>query len=249
MTEISLLFMVAIFFVALLYASVGHGGASGYLAVLSLGTFSTLEMASSALVLNLLVAGAAFIAFGVAKHFSWRLLLPFVAGSIPAAFLGGRLSVSPNLYGGLLAAILLLAAYRLWIRIGTATEQVPTPPSLRVALPTGAGVGLLSGIVGVGGGIFLSPLLLLRQWANAKTTAAVSSAFILVNSLAGIAGRISSGQFQPGLVISLAGVAFSGGLLGAYFGAGRFSSTILKRLLAVVLLLASIKMILRLVST
>lgn len=233
-----------IFLVALAYSSVGHGGASGYLAALTLFSLAASKMVPSALVLNLLVAGMAFVSFARAGHFSRRLLLPFVATSIPAAFLGGLIPVSVRTYSFLLAGALLFAAFRLIYSMGGAeSEPSYKPPSVAVSLPVGAVLGFVSGMVGVGGGIFLSPLLLLLRWADAKRTAAVSAAFIFLNSAAGLYGHLSRTQMDwPGM-LPLVAAAFSGGLVGSYLGAWRLPSVWLRRILGIVLLVAAFKLV------
>ena len=233
--------------VAFLYASVGHGGASGYLAVLALFGFAMAQMKSSALVLNLLIAAVSFWAFKKAKHFEWRLFWPFAVTSVPFSFIGGYLILPPKLYGLVLAPTLFFAAARLAL-LGPAPSPSPVNgegkgPGLPVALGAGAGIGLLSGMVGVGGGIFLSPLMLLMDWADAKRVAAVSALFIWVNSLAGLAGYLAHGGTLPAFQGSLALAALSGGVAGAHLGANRFDSPTLKKLLAVVLLMASWKLL------
>ena len=231
--------------VAALYSSVGHGGASGYLAVLSLFAYTTREMSSTALVLNVLVSTIGFVAFLRAKHFRFALAWPFLLLSIPGAFLGGLVHVSEEAYYMLLAAVLLVAAYRLsrngsFVQNVTVTKKV----SLEIALPVGAGIGFLSGVVGVGGGIFLSPLMILLGWAEPKQTAAVAAFFILVNSIAGIGGRLVQHTFDVRSMVPFLVAAFLGGLLGSYFGANKFTGMILRRVLAVVLLLAAGKLVL-----
>ncbi len=182
--------LVPVFFViALAYASVGHGGASGYLAALSFFAFCPDEMATTALTLNLFVAGIALMSFARAGHFVGRLTWPFVVASVPAAFLGGLIPVSVRFYQVLLAIALGVAAVRLSLDLRGREEGRVVRPSLALALPTGGGIGWLSGVVGVGGGIFLSPFLLLLRWATPKQTAAASAAFILINSAAGLCGR------------------------------------------------------------
>lgn len=236
------------FIVAVLYASVGHGGASGYLALLSLAPAALApdQMAATALTLNLFVAGMGWLAFARAGHFVGRLAWPFLVASVPAAFLGGATPVSVRIYAALLAGALFIAALRLFM---TGRHQDPLkPPRLGVAVPVGAGIGWLSGVVGVGGGVFLSPLLLLLRWANAKQTAAVSACFILVNSASGLAGRFVRGAVDYGTLWPLLLAAFAGGLLGSRLGANHFSGALLKRLLAVVLLVAALKL-LRMVIT
>lgn len=233
-----------VFLVAAAYSSVGHGGASGYLAVLSFFGFAPAAMAPSALVLNLLVAGLAFFSYWRAGHFAWSLLWPFLVASVPCAYLGGRLGVSPRVYLVLLATALLFAAFRLALKTTKLSEEsfLKVPP-LVVALPVGAGIGVLSGMVGVGGGIFLSPLILLAGWADAKRTAAASAAFIWVNSVAGLFGQLTRVSVDWTSLGWLVGAAFAGGVLGSWLGAQRFRSLWLRRILAVVLLTAAVKLL------
>ena len=235
--------VVLIFLVAMVYASVGHGGASGYLAVMSLmGGYLPAAMSTSALVLNLLVAGMAWLTFWQAGHGSWSLLWPFAASSVPAAFVGGWLPVSAQTYRWLLAGCLLLAAVRLCLpsmRDGTCRQA----PPLAVTLPVGGVLGVMSGIVGVGGGIFLSPLMVLLRWADVKRVAAISAAFIVVNSLAGLAGRLIGGRFLVGSLAPLVLAAFAGGVLGSRLGANHVSGVWLRRVLAGVLVVAAGKLV------
>lgn len=234
----------AFFAIALLYASVGHGGASGYLAVLSLlpGAFHPGQMTTTALTLNLLVAGTAMIAFLRAGHFSPRLTWPFVVASVPTAFLGGLAFVSVRAYAVLLAASLAVAAVRLLIPRPRDHQEAVKRPALPLALLIGGAIGWLSGIVGVGGGIFLSPVLLLCRWADPKQTAASAACFILVNSLAGLSGRLARHAVEYGTSWPLLCAAFLGGVVGARLGANHFSGRTLKQLLAIVLLGASVKL-------
>lgn len=231
------------FVIAVLYASVGHGGASGYLAVLSFLGARPGAMAMTALTLNLVVAGIALGSFARAGHLNGRLAWPFIAASVPAAFLGGATPVSVQMYAALLASSLFVGALRLAITVRRQEAGSITPPSWAVAVPVGAGIGWFSGVVGVGGGIFLSPLLLLLRWANAKQTAAASACFILVNSAAGLAGRFTRGATDYGMLWPLLMAACAGGLLGSRLGANHFSEMLLKRLLAVVLLTAAVKLL------
>lgn len=232
------------FLVALIYSSVGHGGASGYLAVLSFFAVPREQMATSALCLNLLVAGIAFYSFCKAGYFSWELTWPFVLGSIPAAFLGGLIKIPPASYDKLLAVALVFAGIRLILDGEKKIELVHHLPPLWVSLPVGGAIGFLSGIVGVGGGIFLSPLLILYRWADTKKIAATSAFFILVNSASGLWGRCARGGFQmPSYLIGLLLVAFFGGIVGSRIGARRFSNLWLKRVLALVLWMAVVKIV------
>ncbi len=239
---------VLIFIVAALYSSVGHGGASGYLAVLSFFAVAPATMGSTALTLNVLVAGVALFSYLRAGHLSWRLAWPFILLSIPAAFIGGLVKVSEKTYFVLLALALVIAAYRLAMSAtGSVEGSEFKRVKLSVSLPAGGAIGLLSGIVGVGGGIFLSPVMLLFRWADAKKTSAVAALFIVVNSFAGLAGRLVKGELAIGGFGPLVAVAFLGGLLGSYYGANRFSGVVLRRLLAVVLIVAALKMIVSLI--
>jgi hypothetical protein len=242
--ELLTLLLGLIFFVAFAYSSVGHGGASGYLAALSFFGFAPAAMAPSALLLNLLVAGLSFVAYWRAGHFVWRLLWPFLLTSIPFAFLGGLLGISPRVYLVLLAAVLLFASFRLFVNpTASQQESFVSPPTFWVALPVGAAIGFLSGMVGVGGGIFLSPLVILLGWADAKRTAAVSAAFIWINSVAGLYGHLSRTSVDWPTMLWLVGAAFIGGALGSTLGARRFRGLWLRRILAVVLLFAVLKLL------
>jgi hypothetical protein len=181
-------------------------------------------------------------------HLSWRLAWPFIVLSIPAAFVGGFLHVSETIYDLLLSFALIFAAFRLALNAVSPTQPNDfRTVSLPVSVPVGAGIGLLSGVVGVGGGIFLSPLMILFRWADAKKTSAVAALFIVVNSLAGLAGRVAKGNLAIDGFAPLIAVAFLGGLIGSYFGANKFSGLVLRRLLALVLVIAATKMILSLI--
>lgn len=236
---------MAIFLVALVYASVGHGGASGYLAVLAVfTTASPAQMSTTALILNLFVAGIAWKTFWQAGHGSGRLIWPLLLGSIPCALLGGGLRVSSQVYDGLLAVALAFAAGRLAL---SASSSSP-PASIRrprgsLALVAGGVIGLISGLVGVGGGIFLSPLMILCRWADAKQAAAASACFIVLNSAAGLLGRFAAGQLDGGSSLPLAGAALAGGIVGSRLGAGRLPNPALRRVLAGVLMIAVAKRI------
>lgn len=227
---------------AVLYSSVGHGGASAYLAVMSLFGLAPQVMRPAALVLNLIVAGIAAVGFARAGWFRWRLFWPFAVTSIPFAFLGGAITLPDVVYRRVLGLVLLFAAYRLW-RIFRGSEQRLHMPPLASALLWGAAIGLLSGLTGVGGGIFLSPLLLLAHWAEPKPTAAVSAAFIWVNSFAGLLGKPASLAALPAGIALWALAAAAGGILGAGLGSRRLPSLVLRRLLAVVLVVAGGKLL------
>lgn len=234
-----------IFVVAFLYSSVGHGGASGYLAVLSFLRVNPQEMATTALVLNVFVSLTAFILFLRAKHFSFKLTLPFVIASIPASFIGGKIHLDEHSYSLLLAMVLLLAAFRLFINLPKKEHKHDKEPDLFYTIPAGACIGFLSGVVGIGGGIFLSPLIILMNWADIKKTAATSALFILVNSLSGLLGRITEGTFVFNHSIPFLIAAFIGGIAGSYLGSQKFSGDFLRKMLAVVLVIAAGKLVMK----
>ena len=239
-----LLVSILIFLVAALYSSVGHGGASGYLAILSFFALAPAMMSSTALILNVLVAGIGVVAFSRAKHLSLRLSWPFIILSIPAAFLGGLVRIPDNTYFLLLAFALFAAAVRLAFSFTLkGNEGILHAPSMVIALPIGGVVGFLSGIVGVGGGIFLSPIMILRRWADPKRTSAVSALFIVVNSIAGIVGRAARGGFEFSAAVPFIVAAFLGGLAGSHLGANKFSGMTLRRILSAVLLIAAFKLV------
>jgi hypothetical protein len=234
---------IAIFAVAALYASVGHGGASGYIAVLSLTALSPAEISTTALVLNILVAGIALISFARAGHLSMRRTWPFLLGSVPAAFAGGLIRVPDHTYYILVAVVLIVAAIRLVLPVLTTQDNLASSaPRNSTAISLGAGIGLLSGIVGVGGGIFLSPLMMLKRWAAAKQTAATAACFVTINSVAGLLGRLSSGSLDMGNIGFWPVIALAGGLLGSHLGARRFPTPVIRTALAAVLMIAAVKL-------
>lgn len=236
--------LTALFFVAaLLYASVGHAGASAYLAAMALVGAAPETMRPTALVLNLFVASIVIVRFARAGHLPWRSLVPLVIGSVPMAFLGGSVELPGEVYRPLVALVLVAGAWRL------ATAAAPTDDEQHAAVPpipgvvAGAGIGLLAGLTGTGGGIFLTPLLVLAAWTGTRDAAGLSGAFILVNSLAGLAGLLSGGfSLPPAIPIWVVAVA-AGGLIGSGLGAARFSILNLRRVLAFVLVLAAAKLV------
>lgn len=236
-------FFCILFVVALLYASVGHGGASGYLALMAVYNFTPDVMKPTALMLNLFVSLTSFLLYYKGGHFKWKVFLPFALASIPFSFLGGTISLDVQLYKKILGVLLLFPVIRFFILPNTDDNHLK-PTKLFISLLFGAIIGFLSGLIGIGGGILLSPILLLFNWTNQKQTAAISALFIFVNSIAGLAGQLSHGiQMDPSM-LSFVAIAFSGGLIGAWLGALKFNQQILKYTLAVVLLMASVKLIL-----
>lgn len=236
------LFYLLLFFVAFLYAAVGHGGASGYLALMVIYGVAPQEMKPTALILNLFVSLTSFIQYYRGGYFLKKLFIPIAAASVPLAFIGGVITVEENIYKRMLGVLLLFPVIRFFFFKNVQDKDLKAF-NLTLAIIIGAVVGLLSGMIGIGGGIILSPLLLLLQWSNQKQTAAISAAFIFVNSVAGLGGMLTQGvSFTPDMALYIA-VAFSGGLLGAYFGSKKFNQNVLKYVLASVLLLASYKLL------
>ncbi|MCC7401893.1 MAG: sulfite exporter TauE/SafE family protein [Chitinophagaceae bacterium] len=237
-----ILFFSLLFIVALLYSSVGHGGASGYLALMSFFSFSPETMRPTALLLNTFVSLIAFIQYYRGGHFRWQLFWPFAIASIPSAFLGGLITVDAHVYKIILGVLLLFPVVRLG-GLKFNEEKNTAKQNFTASLLIGASIGLLSGMIGIGGGIILSPVILLLHWANMKQTAAVSALFILVNSLSGLAGLFTKEFHFSTEMAWMIVVAVSGGVTGSYFGSLKVGGEILKKILAAVLLIASIKLL------
>ena len=242
MAENFILFYVLLFVVAFLYASVGHGGASGYLALMALFAVSPAVMKPTALLLNLFVSSTSFLQFYRAGHFKWKLFWPFAAASVPLSFIGGTMAIESAVYKKILGALLLVPVIRFFFFKNTDPKDF-RKANIPLALFIGGVIGLLSGMIGIGGGIILSPVMLLLKWADQKQTAAVSAAFIFVNSAAGLGGQLIKGFQFNSYMITYVGIAFAGGLCGAYFGALKFPQTVLKYLLASVLAVAGYKLL------
>jgi hypothetical protein len=233
-----------LFFVAaVLYSSVGHAGASGYLTAMALIGLAPGIMKPTALVLNIVVGVIALVRFSRASFFSWPLLWPFALGSVPFAFLGGAVQLPGHWYRILVGTILFLAAARLALE-SSASASATRPMPVLPAVAAGAAIGLLSGLTGTGGGIFLSPLLLFTGWAETRETGGVSAAFIVVNSLAGLAGNVSAIRGLPSTLPVWIVVVAAGGVIGSELGSRRVATHTFRRLLALVLLVAGLKLIL-----
>lgn len=239
----SIIFFILLFIVALLYASVGHGGASGYLALMAIYGFAPEVMKPSALILNLFVSLTSFIMFYKGGHFKWKLFLPFALASIPFSFLGGTITLDAAIYKKVLGVLLLFPVARFFFYPNTRDADLKSSNFI-ISLLIGAIIGFLSGLIGIGGGIILSPVLLLLNWTNQKQTAAISALFIFVNSIAGLAGQLSKGIQIDNTVFGFIAIAFIGGLGGAWLGSLRLNQLYLKYTLAIVLLMASVKLIL-----
>jgi len=234
---------VLLLIVAFLYASVGHGGASGYIAVLTLFNISMPVYKPVVLVLNIIIASIAFIQFYRAGYFKWSLAFPFLITSIPAAFIGSKYNTaSEHVYNLILGVALLFPIIRLLISSPAEKKQLK-PVQLLPALLWGAVIGLAAGFLNIGGGIFLSPVIILLAWGNTKDAAAVSSLFIVCNSLAGLAAAgFNNGSFNSTSYIWIT-AAVAGGLTGAYLGSHRFKLTTVRYILSAVLCIAAVKLI------
>jgi uncharacterized membrane protein YfcA len=235
------LLFLAVGIIAFLYSSVGHAGASGYIAVMALWGLSPVTIRPTALVLNILVASIGAFQFWRAGHFSWKLFWPFALLSVPAAYFGGYLQLRASILKVVIGLVLLFSAARLFFRRTDPPETCPPAPP--TALGVGAAIGFLSGLTGTGGGIFLTPLMLFFHWAHIRQAAATSALFILVNSIAGLTGFVSAKQPVPFLALILAAAAISGGALGSYLGSRRFPVRTISILLATVLVIAGAKLI------
>ena len=239
-----LLLSFLIFAAAILYSSAGQAGGSGYLAAMAFVGLAPHVMKPSALVLNILVAAVGTVRFFRAGLVSWRLLLPFAVGSVPLAFAGGVVSLPDPIYKPVVGVILISAAVWLLLPFQTPSDGPAIKTASFVAATfCGAVIGFLSGVTGTGGGIFLSPLLLWMRWANAKESAGVSATFILINSIAAIIGHVAKVAALPSEIPFWAAAAFAGGLIGSEIGSRRLGSAALRRLLAIVLLIAGGKLL------
>jgi uncharacterized membrane protein YfcA len=236
-----LIFLVLLPIVSFLYSSVGHGGASGYLALMALFAFPPETMKPTALILNLFVAGIAFYQYYKAGHFHLKLFIWFAIGSIPAAYLGGSFNLDPSLYKKILGVVLVFAVLRMYFQ-GNELKTIQ-PPFPALALSIGIFIGFFSGLIGIGGGILLTPLLLLLHWANIKEAAAVSALFIWVNSAAGLIGHLNAGAQLELSVLPMLLIALVGGFLGSFYGARKFKNKKLEQFLAVVLIAAACKLL------
>ena len=239
--QLSLL-CAGVFAVAFLYSCVGHAGASGYIAVMTLFGLAPDIVKPTALALNVIVSSLASWQFWRAGHFAWTLFWPFAALSTPCAFAGGALRLPAPAFQALVGLVLLWSAAVLLLR--PPPDEVRATPSGAVRASVGAGMGLLAGLTGTGGGIFLTPLLLFMRWARARTAAATSAVFILVNSLAGLLGHAMTTGELPAPAPSLAVAVLAGGAAGSYLGSTRLSHAAIKRVLAAVLVIAGAKLLL-----
>ena len=236
------LFLITLPLVAFLYASVGHGGASGYLALMALFSFAPETMKPTALLLNLFVAGIAFYHYYKAGHFNKKLFLSFAIASIPLAFLGGMIEIDASVYKKILSVLLIFAILKMLNVFGKESNTIKDVKVWQ-GLIVGGVIGFFSGLIGIGGGIILTPIILLLHWGKMKEAAAVSALFIWVNSAAGLIGQATSGVQISSQAFVLVAIALFGGFLGSYYGSRKFNNKSLRYLLAFVLTIASIKLL------
>ena len=235
------LFLLILPIVSFLYASVGHGGASGYLALMALFSFAPETMKPTALLLNLFVAGISFYYYYKGGYFNRKLFFSFAVTSIPLAFIGGTIEIDASIYKKTLAILLVFAILKMLNVFGKETESIK-PVKLWQGLFVGAIIGFFSGLIGIGGGIILTPIILLLHWGNMKEAAAVSALFIWVNSVAGLVGQLSTGVNLDTEIFVLVAVALLGGVLGGYFGSKKLNNQKLRYMLAFVLFIACLKL-------
>lgn len=237
-----ILFLLLLFAVAFLYASVGHGGASGYLALMAIFGMAPGTMRSSALLMNVIVSLVSFVHYYRSGNFKPGIFIPFAIASVPASFLGAITPVDTHLYNKILGVLLLFPILRLSGVFGSESAEIK-PVNKTAAALIGLSIGFLSGMIGIGGGILLSPVLLLLHWADMKQTAAVSALFIFVNSASGLLGMLSGGAAVEHAALLWIGISLAGGYAGAYWGAQKLKNTALKKILGLVLLFASFKLL------
>lgn len=239
MNETLVLLCLAIAIAAALYSSVGHGGASAYIALMALLGLAPEEVRPAALVLNILVAGLGAWRYLSAGRFDWRVFWPFAVAAIPAAFFAGRIDVPEHIYRPLLAAALAAAAFRYLVWPQLDAVKGSTPPSIVIALPAGAALGALAGLTGIGGGVYLSPLIVFAGWADPQRATGIAACFIVVNSIAGLAGRVSSLAMLPSYLPLLAVAALVGALIGTTWSLKGLDKKGVLRVLGVVLAIAA----------
>lgn len=242
MSEFQYAIAICMFLGAMLYSSVGHAGASAYIAIMALFSVPPVAMRPTALSLNILVALLASWRYFNAGYFRWRVLWPFAAGAVPFAFVGGAIQLPGAYYRPIVGVVLLFSAVRfLWPRPVLPAAE-PRDPPLWLGILLGSLIGLLSGLTGTGGGIFLSPLPLLFGWADMRTTSGIAAMFILGNSIAGLLGNIAVVRLLPPELPLYAAAVIAGGLVGTTVGI-RLNIGIIQRALGVVLLIAGFKLI------
>ncbi|MCK0130630.1 sulfite exporter TauE/SafE family protein [Flavobacteriaceae bacterium F08102] len=237
--------LILFFIVAVCYASVGFGGGSSYLALLALSTIPYVSMRAIALLCNVVVVSGSTVVFTQQKLLPWKKVILLVSWSVPLAFIGGYLRISQVFFYVLLGLTLMVAAIAMWMSKRIAENPRPLKSSLNQTALIGGGIGFISGMVGIGGGIFLAPVLHLTQWDHPKRIAGTASFFILVNSMAGLVGQFLSNDFQIDLYLAgvLMGTVFIGGQIGARLGSSKLSPRTLKKITAVLIFFVGCKLL------
>jgi len=235
-------FILILPIVSFLYSSVGHGGASGYLALMALFSFPNELMKQTSLILNLFVAGIAFYQYYKGGHFKFKSFMWFAIGSIPSAYIGGAINIEPDLYKKVLGVLLIFAVLRILFKPSYNSQTKTIIPYQAIIF--GILIGFFSGLIGIGGGIILTPLLLLMNWSSMKEAATISALFIWVNSSAALLGQFSIGSSFPTTILPMIAVALVGGFIGSYYGSKKWSNKKLEYFLIVVLAAASFKLLL-----
>jgi hypothetical protein len=241
-TTTTVLISVAVFAAALLFAIAGHTGASAYLAIFGLLGLAPAEIKPSVLTLNIVVGIVAVYKFARAGHFSWRLIWPFILTSIPFSFLGGLITLPTPVYRVLVGVVLVYASFRMLFDVAKKSGNRPGLPPIWLSLLLGVAIGFTGGLIGIGGGVLLSPVLLLSQWAGPQLTAGTISVFVLVNSISGLLGYWSASPDLPPQLPVWGVVALAGGWIGAEIGSRRLSAATIRRMLGLILLLAGLRM-------
>lgn len=241
-TPVTLFITAAVFAAALSFAIAGHSGASAYLAIFSVLGMTPDIIKPSVLALNIVVASIASYKFIRAGHFSWRLIWPFILTSVPASFLGGLITLPTPFYRILVGIVLVYAALRMLFDLPKKDRSPSELPSIKLSLLLGAGIGFTGGLIGIGGGILLSPVLLLTNWAGPQLTAGTVAVFVLVNSISGFLGHWSTSMHLPPQLPIWGLAALIGGFIGAEIGSRRLSANTIRRMLGLILLLAGLRM-------
>ena len=240
--EVSVIFLLIITIISFLYSSVGHGGASGYIALMTIFSFSLLEIRPTALILNIIVSGISFVLFNKYSHFRWNLFYPFAISSIPFSFIGGSIQLENNMYKVFLALLLIFSIFRIIFLIKKPKKILKN--NFAISLLIGSIIGFFSGLIGIGGGIILSPIIIILNWGTMKQAAATSALFIFFNSISGFFGYYLNDGFIPFEKLIMIPFVIFGAIIGSFYGSNKLSNYILSYFLVIVLFLASIKLLL-----